>query len=168
MTISIWPVEEAIPWWLPTTLVCCSRQLLFSNKGCLFFSIIWTFSICVYLHVQTRPTLLRVNSPISGWPQWGMESGSQSKAADRKQWEQAALQELWRALREETSSDWCYQNACLSFDWYSRPLLQLLMLVTTIIRVFYGLMLEREGLCGLHPAHLPQFNLKPIILQTKT
>lgn len=149
--------------------VYCICQLMFSNKDCLFFLIIWTFSICVYLHIQARTTLIWVNSPISWWPHRGRRKGSVSKPADRQQWEQAAIQELWHDVQEEASSDECCQNACLSFDGYCRPWLQLLTLVTTIIRLFLWFAVRKGGGMDFTRifARLPQFNLKPIILQTK-
>lgn len=83
----------------------CICQLMFSNKGSLFLLIIWTFCICVYLHIQTRATLFWVNSPISLRPHWGRGRGSASKRPGRKQWAQAAIQQHWRDLQEEASSD---------------------------------------------------------------
>jgi hypothetical protein len=46
----------------------------------------------------------------------GMGKRIESKPPDTKQWKQATIQQPWHGSQEETSSDECYQNACLSFD----------------------------------------------------
>lgn len=159
------------PQFLPIVHVYCICQLMFRNKGCLFFLIIWNFSICIYLHIQTSTTLLWVNSPIS-WPPCreggkdlhpnhptehnGDRQGSKSAGTTRGR--KPALINAIRMLvfplidiPGPCYNYWCWWQ--LSSD------------------SFYGVLsgAGREVAMDFTRtfAHLPQFNLKPIILQTK-
>ena len=170
---SLWPCVVLAskgnhPWSLPIVHGYGICQLMFSNKGCLFFLIIWTFSIYVHLHIQTRTTLFWVNSPISLQPRWGGKEDLHPKHQTENNGNRQPSKSFGMICRRKPALINAIKmlvfhvivipGPCYNYWCWWQPSSDSLQFAAgegggrDFIRTF---------------AHLPQFNLKPIILQTK-